>query len=108
MVAAGATATLTVEARSELPLQYQWMLNGVDVALGGNSPNYALTDSPRTPIAGLYSVKVSDERGSIVSKTVQVAVVNSPSVCGTGGPSYPSKNGYIDPGADAVSVQNLV
>ena len=80
MVAAGATATLTVEARSELPLQYQWMLNGVDVALGGNSPNYALTDSPRTPIAGLYSVRVSDERGSIVSKTVQVAVVSSPTV----------------------------
>jgi alpha-tubulin suppressor-like RCC1 family protein len=78
MMAAGASASLGVVATSDLPLSYQWMLNGNNISVGGISANYNLNDSANTPAAGLYSVKVSDARGSVFSDTVQVAVVRTP------------------------------
>ena len=72
--AVGATATFTVAATGSMPLQYQWMLNGMAIS-GATSASYT------TPVLTLqnnheqFSVVVSNSSGSVTSSTATLTVV---------------------------------
>ena len=77
---AGQTATLTAIATGNPPLNYQWQLNGANIAGATNS---ALTLTNLQPAAsGQYSVTVSNTNGT-GSGSATLAVLNQPSGLGT-------------------------
>jgi hypothetical protein len=73
----GATATFTVAATGSMPLQYQWMLNGMAIS-GATSASYT------TPVLTLqnnneqFSVVVSNSAGSVTSSTAMLTVLATP------------------------------
>ncbi|HEX5223274.1 MAG TPA: immunoglobulin domain-containing protein [Verrucomicrobiae bacterium] len=70
--AAGAGVTFNVEAVSRMSLRYQWRFNGTNLP---GATNAALTLNSLQPYqGGQYSVIVSDDTGSIPSRTVTLFV----------------------------------
>ena len=73
----GATATFTVAATSSMPLQYQWMLNGMAIS-GATSASYT------TPVLTLqnnneqFTLVVSNSSGSVTSSTATLTVLAVP------------------------------
>ena len=73
----GATATFTVAATGSMPLQYQWMLNGMAIS-GATSASYT------TPVLTLhdnneqFSVVVSNSSGNVTSSTATLTVLATP------------------------------
>ena len=67
---------LAVVARGSLPLQYQWRKGDVDLADATNA-TFTLT-SVQLSDAGLYSVVVTNDFGSITSQVANVAVKLGP------------------------------
>ena len=83
---AAANVTLSVTAQGNLPLSYQWSMNGTNVVDGGNisgSANYLLALNNVTAAnSGTYSVTISNTLGVIMSSNA-VLTVNSVSSTGT-------------------------
>ncbi len=65
--------TLTVTAKSFLPLTYQWRFNGSD--LGRETNDVLSLTNVQSAQAGLYSVLVSDAAGSVISSNAQLIVI---------------------------------
>lgn len=71
-VAAGATATFTVEAGGSAPLAYQWFKNG-DAITGATTATLAIGNVQRTD-EGSFSVRVSNALGQAVSRIATLTV----------------------------------
>ncbi len=74
----GATRTFTVVAAGAGPLSYQWQWNGMDLAdsssvSGATTATLRLTDV-QSAQAGLYSVRVTNSAGSVVSSSALLTV----------------------------------
>lgn len=72
LVTSGTTATFTVVATGTAPLRYQWYKNGEEINRAESS-SLALTN-PRINDAGIYSVKVSNAVGSVISAPATLTV----------------------------------
>lgn len=72
----GATATFTFSALGTLPLDIQWMKDGVDIP-GATSETLVLTDITSEDV-GAYSVSVSNAGGSVVSNDALLTIVAPP------------------------------
>jgi len=68
----GSTAVLTVSASGTDPLRYQWHFNGA--ALIGQTGSRLTLPSLTAPQAGLYTVTVSNEFGSITSEPARLSI----------------------------------
>jgi hypothetical protein len=69
---AHSTATLEIEADGAGTLSYQWKFNGTNL-VGATEPSLLLTNiQPRN--AGIYTVQISNEYGSILSKPITLEV----------------------------------
>ena len=69
----GDEITLSVGAEGAQPLEYQWMLNGVNVS-GGTNADLDITDvQPKQ--AGAYTVVVSNTFGSVTSDPAPLEVI---------------------------------
>jgi hypothetical protein len=84
-VAAGANATFSVTATGDIPLVYQWQLNGVNLAgsthfVGVNS-NLLTIVNVATNDAGPYRVLVSNAAGSITSAVATLTVTQQNQGC---------------------------
>ncbi|MBS0632467.1 MAG: immunoglobulin domain-containing protein [Verrucomicrobia bacterium] len=81
-VTAGNTATFTVTATSDTPLNYQWRKDGVDLVAGGrfsgvNAATLTITGTVSAD-AGDYSVVVLNDAGSITSDPATLVVQTPP------------------------------
>ncbi len=87
-VVAGTTATLSVIARSVLPLTYQWSFHTTLIATGTAAtlaiPNFQATN------AGIYTVVVTNELGSTPSNSAVLAVGTATPVAITTQPAAPT------------------
>lgn len=70
----GKSLSLNVVARSHLPLSYQWRKNGEDIS-GATSATLFFA-SAQAGDSGDYSVRVSDERGSVLSHEAALTVLD--------------------------------
>jgi sugar lactone lactonase YvrE len=71
-VAAGGTATFTVEAGGSPPFSYQWSFKGSNLA-GATNATLTLTDAG-LGAAGVYSVTVSNAGGAVTSSSATLTV----------------------------------
>jgi hypothetical protein len=82
-VTAGESASFSVLAIGEMPLNYQWQQNGADI-VGANSPSYIIATTIAAQSGETFQVIVSNAKGSIISNaatlTVDPAAAVSPSV----------------------------
>jgi hypothetical protein len=69
----GAPVTFTVVADGKAPLCYQWRFNGTDIP-GATATAYAITN-PLPKDYGLYSVRVTNIFGAVISSNAAFAVV---------------------------------
>jgi hypothetical protein len=78
-VHAGNSAALAVTATGDLPLSYQWRVNGVGLA-GQTSPSLWL---PQVELgdAGVYTVVVTNLAGAIVSSETVLTVLTNATAC---------------------------
>jgi len=76
-VAAGATATFTVVASGSLPLQYQWMENGMAIS-GATSSSYTTPVLSFSDNNSQFAVVVSNSSGSVTSSTATLRVIPVP------------------------------
>jgi len=73
-VATGAPYQLTVYAASELPLAYQWKLNGTDI-LNAIAPTLLIPAAAKPSTGTLsYTVAVSNQNGTVLSNAAVVTV----------------------------------
>ncbi|MCF7762216.1 MAG: immunoglobulin domain-containing protein [Verrucomicrobia bacterium] len=75
-VASGTPVTLSVKAAGAPPLAFQWLKDGVEV-VGARDSALVLSDV-RTNDSGTYSVKVSNEIGSVTSRAALLVVLDAP------------------------------
>jgi len=75
-VFAGGSVTLTVVASGTLPAVYQWYRDGT-LLRGANSPQLTLT-AVSAADAGIYTVSVSSELGTVISTGVTLTVNGAP------------------------------
>lgn len=69
--------TLSATVSSQLPPQYQWRCNGVNIS-GGTGPTLTVTTNAQNWHGGSYDVLVASSVGVIVSTTAQVTVTSPP------------------------------
>jgi hypothetical protein len=78
---AGTVATFSVQASGAMPLVYQWLKNGFNLADGNNISGSATDQLTLEGVSaadvGTYSVVVSNSSGSATSSGASLAVVNS-------------------------------
>lgn len=72
----GSAATFNVNARSLVPLHYQWKHDGVEIA-NGTAAAFVITNAQLID-QGAYSVSVSNEFGVVVSTDAVLALTNPP------------------------------
>ncbi len=81
---AGTTATFTAAAAGSAPLNYQWQLNGNNLANGsrisGAKTNVLAITSVQASDAGSYKLVVSNAVGSAVSQVAVLSVTGPPSI----------------------------
>lgn len=77
-VAVGTAAYLSVEATSELPLNYQWLKNGVEIN-GATSSTLAFS-SLQNSDNGMYQVRASAGSKDILSREAKVTAVGVPTI----------------------------
>jgi uncharacterized delta-60 repeat protein len=87
MVAANDSASFSVRAQGEGPLNYQW-LRGRTPVPGGSQTNLVI-DSAADPLAGYYSVEVQNHLGLVVSPAAELRVR---------GPVVPELSGALSDG----------
>lgn len=74
----GTSLTLFVAATGTLPLSYQWLFNGTNLA--GQTATNLFFASLQTSNSGTYSVLVTNTLGSITSSVVSLTVAAKPQV----------------------------
>ncbi|MFM1941927.1 MAG: hypothetical protein RI897_909 [Verrucomicrobiota bacterium] len=72
-VNAGESFTLSVEAVGTGELQYQWMLNNVDIP-GATGATYTVASADRAQNQGPHRVRVTDDLGEVTSNSAFVTV----------------------------------
>jgi hypothetical protein len=72
---AGYGCSLSVFAVGAPPLRYQWTKNGAEIS-GATNRTFTF-ESVQTSDAGDYAVRVSNDRGSVLSLTVSLTVTNT-------------------------------
>jgi len=77
-VISGSTAIFTVQARSSLPLGYQWQFTGTNINLATNAS--LILSNAKTNQAGYYAVLVTNANGSILSSNAVLTVLSPPSI----------------------------
>jgi hypothetical protein len=77
-VAVGKPLKLNVVAAGTAPLIYRWYRDGIELT-GGTASSYNVASSKETD-SGTYTVKVSNQAGTIESEAVNVAVLSPPSL----------------------------
>jgi hypothetical protein len=79
-VKAGTTVTMTVKAKGEDPLRYQWHFNGAPL------PNQTRTSLKLVKVtlaqAGAYTVEVKNDAGSLISPQAVLTIVSAPVITG--------------------------
>jgi len=73
-VGPGSTFSLDISARGAAPLDYQWRLNGIDIA-GATGTNLTFVHA-EPGHAGLYTVRVTNPRGSVISDSATITVMS--------------------------------
>ncbi len=73
-VGPGSSFSLSVAARGAAPLSYQWRFNGSDI-LGATGTNITYV-SAEPGHAGLYTVRVTNPRGSVLSQPASITVMS--------------------------------
>ena len=68
-------ASFSVTANGSVPLAYQWLKNGTNIA-GANGSSYTMAGTAATD-AGLYSVRVTNIYGSTQSSNATLAVLDT-------------------------------
>lgn len=89
----GGGALFRVAARGEGPLGYQWCLDG-DPLPGATRPELRIAQVYRDQ-AGLYTVRVSDGRGTILSEEAALTLATDPTVTPTRVEAVPGPGGSI-------------
>jgi alpha-tubulin suppressor-like RCC1 family protein len=100
---AGAKVSLRVSASGPLPLTFQWLKGGLDLA-GATRTDLLLPKVGRRD-AGIYAVRVSNPGGSVLSSNVSLRVLvpqrlGTPVLLPDGGLRFPSSDvdgGYVRP-----------
>jgi len=87
LVAANASATFSVRAQGDGPLNYQWLRGRAPVP-GGSQTNLVINNAA-DPLAGYYSVEVQNHLGLVVSPAAELRVR---------GPVVPELSGEISNG----------
>ncbi len=87
-MAVGDTATFAVSAVGELPLSYQWQVNGTNLVDGtnlitggvfsGSTASTLTITNVQTTNSGFYSVVITNVAGSVTSSNAQLTVTNVP------------------------------
>lgn len=77
-VAAGADATFSATVEGTPPLSYQWRFGGNNIP-GANQPLLVISNA-QPANAGNYSLVVSNQAGSVTTRTVSLAVVLPPKI----------------------------
>lgn len=75
-VPAGQSASFSVVASGSSPLSYQWLRNGVDI-VGATDSTYALSPVAPADNGALFSVRVSNAYGSVVSNQATLSVTTN-------------------------------
>jgi hypothetical protein len=75
-VAAGATATFSVQATGTAPLQYQWQFNGATIPNANSSS--LIISNVQSSDAGGYSVVVGNNFGSMTSTVATLTIFTAP------------------------------
>lgn len=78
-VTQGNTPAFTVSVSGDGPFTYRWLNNGATIEPGTNGPVLKLPDV-QSADAGIYSVTVSNDVGSITSEGAQLIVRTPPSI----------------------------
>ncbi len=73
-VGPGSTFSLNVAARSASPLTYQWRFNGADIP-GATGTNITIVNA-EPGHAGIYTVRVTNARGSVVSQPATITIMS--------------------------------
>lgn len=77
-IKAGSNVTFKVVAVSTTLLRYQWKFNGAEI-VGATSDSYSISNV-QLKDAGIYSVAVSDDVGSVESDTAELIVLIDPTI----------------------------
>ena len=72
----GGSATFTVGASGEPPLNYQWQRDGLDLP-GASAPTYTISAVQAGDDGALFRCRVSNEHGSTLSNPAQLVVNNN-------------------------------
>lgn len=72
-VTEGATANFTVVAAGTAPLRYQWRKKEGNTVVGSSSPGLTITNAA-TAQAGIYTVTVTNDIGSVTSQEATLSV----------------------------------
>lgn len=88
----GSQFSLVVSATGSDPLDFQWFRNGITIA-GATSP--MLTRSGAVEDAGIYSVRVANAAGSIVSEAAEVTVFSPPTFTSQSSDQTVAKGGTV-------------
>lgn len=72
-VPSGQSASFSVVASGPTPLNYQWLRNGVEIS-GATASTYTLSPVGPTDNGAVFSVRVSNAYGSVVSATATLTV----------------------------------
>jgi len=74
----GSTITLSTTVSNQLPVQYQWRRNGVNLS-GATGPNFTVTTNAQAWDGGAYDVLVASSVGMLISSDA-VVTVSSPAL----------------------------
>ena len=78
LVSSASTAVFTVAAYGQLPLTYQWKLNGTDISSATGSS--LIITNVQSPQSGTYTVTVSNAYDGVVSAPALLATVSASQV----------------------------
>jgi hypothetical protein len=78
-VSAGESASFSVLAIGDMPLNYQWQQNGADIP-GADSPSYIIATATTAQSGETFQVIVSNSKGSTISTTATLTVNPAPAV----------------------------
>ena len=82
-VSAGSNVVFNVTATGGLPLYYQWRFDGGNLA--GATQSSLLLTNVQYPQIGIYSVRVTNRFGSVMSSNAVLALSNNPPIVYAGG-----------------------